>query len=511
MIERLGVFAERYWLWWVLGVALFKLSLAAWLPLTGDEAYFAAWGLELAFGYYDHPPMAGWMMAVMQLVGDHPVILRFPGMVTGFILAAVFWWVLRPFGRERAGIMALVILISPISLINVFTLTDTGVILFSGLSIAAIIPGLNNQKYHFFVLSGFFLGLAFLSKYFAALLVFAYAVYFFLIDRSLWRYGLVILFSSLPFALINLYWNYTHCWTNVLFNFFNRHDAGGFFDLQSFSLYVLTVVYVFLPPVLIGIFRLFDRRFSVSKPLAHLQRLALTVLAFSLLIFAVVSLRRPVGLHWLLWLHVFAVIALWPLVIEQWRRLAGALVLWSIGHVLLLPTIFALVLVYASSDEQLQRDWVALTHTNEIFEAVRTQVDEVLGKDVMGGDLRIATGSYSSAAIAQHRTRMKVHVFGTGSRYGRQDDFWTDFTILDGTDWLIFTKDAPRPKSFEPFFASIYPIAVSVEGQKFHFILGNGLDSLAYQKKIIASVLDRYYSLPAWLPTGECSMKARYE
>ena len=69
---------------WSLTVALFvKLLLALTVPLTGDEAYFLVWAENLDFGYYDHPPMVGWVVALLSLAGDHLLLYRlFPLAVT---------------------------------------------------------------------------------------------------------------------------------------------------------------------------------------------------------------------------------------------------------------------------------------------------------------------------------------------------------------------------------------------------------------------------------------------
>ena len=40
-----------------------RVLLAAWLPMTGDEAYYVTWGRHPALGYYDQPPMTGWWLA----------------------------------------------------------------------------------------------------------------------------------------------------------------------------------------------------------------------------------------------------------------------------------------------------------------------------------------------------------------------------------------------------------------------------------------------------------------
>ena len=49
--------------WSILGITtLIRLVYALKLPLTGDEAYFWEWERHPALGYYDHPPMAGWIL-----------------------------------------------------------------------------------------------------------------------------------------------------------------------------------------------------------------------------------------------------------------------------------------------------------------------------------------------------------------------------------------------------------------------------------------------------------------
>ena len=40
------------------------LGIAASVPLFDDEAYYALWARDLAFGYYDHPPMIAYMIRV---------------------------------------------------------------------------------------------------------------------------------------------------------------------------------------------------------------------------------------------------------------------------------------------------------------------------------------------------------------------------------------------------------------------------------------------------------------
>ena len=68
----------RQWFWGALAATLaFRFWLGAALPITGDEAYFAIWGQRPDLGYYDHPPMVGWMLAPLVALSGAEWILVF--------------------------------------------------------------------------------------------------------------------------------------------------------------------------------------------------------------------------------------------------------------------------------------------------------------------------------------------------------------------------------------------------------------------------------------------------
>ncbi|MDO9480891.1 MAG: hypothetical protein Q7J66_09845, partial [Hydrogenophaga sp.] len=60
-------------LFWAMFAAtlLLKTGVAATFPMTGDEAFFYQWGVFPAWGYSDHPPMVGWLLAVLHGISDH--------------------------------------------------------------------------------------------------------------------------------------------------------------------------------------------------------------------------------------------------------------------------------------------------------------------------------------------------------------------------------------------------------------------------------------------------------
>src|SRR6185369_10351623 len=148
---------------------LFKLWLSAALPVTGDEAYFMYWGFAPALGYYDHPPMVGWMFALSSLVSDAGWWLRLPVTLLPVFIALLLYAVLRRAlpgqdAGERAALAALGFLLVPPEVWNVFGTTDAPLAFWSFLSGLAFWRAARVQSAGWFAAAGALLGLALLSK-----------------------------------------------------------------------------------------------------------------------------------------------------------------------------------------------------------------------------------------------------------------------------------------------------------------------------------------------------------
>ncbi|NOX72072.1 MAG: hypothetical protein GXP03_00090 [Alphaproteobacteria bacterium] len=51
-------------------ILLIVVLMQMFLPIASDEAYFIAWGKTLAPGFYDHPPLPGWISYGLRGLGD---------------------------------------------------------------------------------------------------------------------------------------------------------------------------------------------------------------------------------------------------------------------------------------------------------------------------------------------------------------------------------------------------------------------------------------------------------
>ena len=138
-VSDLSIGAARRLFWTTFfGTLLLKVVLAAGFPFTGDEAFFYQWGVFPAWGYSDHPPMVGWLLAVLHGISDAPLVLRSVTLlVTSVIALGIVDVLMRHLPAEReagAWLAGAVYLVLPWSWMFVLVTTDTPLILFMALS-----------------------------------------------------------------------------------------------------------------------------------------------------------------------------------------------------------------------------------------------------------------------------------------------------------------------------------------------------------------------------------------
>ena len=499
-MKWLALAATRDRIFWGVfgGVLLIKMLIAALLPFTGDEAYFIVYARNVDWGgFYDHPPMVGWLIWLMERISSHPLVIRLPAIAAGFILALGTYGLLRGIDEQRARLISLLLLLSPVYLVAVLITSDTGLIIFGFLSGLAYYRGVTSGRPEFFLLSGVLLGLSFLSKYFAVLIGIAYGVHFLLMARHQWRGFALLVLGVLPFIVWNIAWNYLNCWDHVMFNVFNRH-GGGDVSLGTVGLYLLTLVYLLALPL----WYLLRQRRAV---LAELQERRLEVFLFlagvPLLIWLLLSPMVRIGVHWLLLFIPFiyvAYVGLSHVALERSVRFMG----WfGLIHVVLVGVLLALPMDLFKGRS---------SHFDAVFHMQPAAVAEALAR--FDADF-YATNSYSRSAILSYYTGHYWSVYGGGGRHARLDDSITDWRALDGGR-MVFVRNRPRidpiGDDLEGYFDAVEVEQVTVQGVTFDVAVADGFDYASYRDEVLHRARERYYNFPRWLPVGGCTFTERY-
>jgi hypothetical protein len=477
-------------------VLAFRLWLSAVFPITGDEAYFIVWGLKPDWGFYDHPPMVGWMHALLTRISTAPWVLRLPSTLLPLAMAAAVHAVLRPRGERTALYAALAFLLVPINVWNVFVTTDTPLVFFSVLSALAWWRAMTRRTLGWYATAGVLLGLAFLSKYFSVLLVLVFVADTLLTPRGVERRrklaGLAVtLLCATPFGLLNAWWNFENCWANLMFNVYNRHEDAGL-SWRTPLLFALIALYVFSPIALVQAAR--SRQALAARWADPGFRFFAIAAALPMALFAAISIVRPVGLHWVLSFVPFFFIAAGLLLPPE--RLRASLVygaLFSLLHVALITAAGALPL----------ETW----KRTKIYDGIvfHFGIDDIAARMTkLAPGFELAADGYSAAVTLSYYAGRYFFVFGTGSSHARHDDLITDFRALDGRDIAIFRKTAPEPTEYQPYFRSVELRTMPVGGATFHLVLGRGFDYAAYRDRVLTYVRDHFYRIPAYLPQGHC-------
>lgn len=525
-----SVHARRVFFLLLLASLLFKLVFAAALPMTGDEAYFLAWGREPDWGFYDHPPMVGWWLAVLDAISSHTLVLRLPALLVPPALAVGAVVAVRRFDEALAWRAGSLVLLAPINVWNVAITTDVPLMLFSGLAVLAYVRAQRTGARLDFVLCGLALGAALLSKYFAGLLAIA------IFAHSVWRpnrkklvgLGLVIL-ACLPAAAIQIGWNAANCWPNLMFNIVNRHDKAGLSWVTP-VLYVVCAIYAMSPPVALALLRRrgaapspagaaspmastaagasaatsgVDRRSEAERERAAAANACAWLAAVPLLVLAALSPVKTIGLHWLASFALPAILWFVLAGIGGDRARRGALrfgIGFAIVHYVLVAVLMALPTETWSGWRQYP-GLVLTVHADELADAI--------GRDRLASHV-VASNGYSAAVTLEYNFDRRVVVFGPGSSHARHDDMRADFRDYDGRDFLIVRKDGYRPGEYDAFFERVSTEAIDVRGTRFTLVTGQGFRYPAYRDAVLEEVRRLWYQVPEWLPAGPCYFCDRY-
>ena len=485
---------------------LLKLFIAGTFPITGDEAFFYWWGVYPDWGYYDHPPMVGWLIALMRsTLGDSLWSIRLPVVLLPLGIGVALWWALKGVDKTRAAWAVALFLLAPLNWLNVLITTDTPLIFWSVLSAAALMRAeqrrsVDHAARGLYALSGVFLGCAFLSKYFAVVLGLTYIVYFAFYRRDRLLCFALLVVCSLPFAAVNVGYNASHGWPNIMFNLFNRNE-DAVFEWRKPLMYVGMMAYLITPAALWLAYKNRSIAASIgSRSTTH--RLLICLVVVPLLFFALLSGKKVIGLHWVLSFYPFGFALLaFALPLEKLKTAAAGLAAFTAVHVAVVGGLYMTTL----------DTWRTVAPLTKIYpQVIRSYKTAALLKQLEKPGTALMADAYTAASIYGFERRQYVPVFGVGRFHARQDDMLVDFSVYQGKTIRIVTGAPPELDSFKPYFNTVTVINVVQDGATFYAVEGVGFNYLAYQQGVLGNIFGRFYNIPKWLPMTGCPFCERY-
>jgi dolichol-phosphate mannosyltransferase len=296
-----GVPGERTgWLRWLALFALVRLLLGAFLPVVTDEAYHWNFACHLDWGYFDHPPMIAWAIALGRaLFGDTPLGVHFVPVLLSIGTAALVAGLAA--GDRAARWTILLVFASPLLFwVGASATPDAPLLFFWALAMATTWKATQTGRLRWWLAAGVALGGALLSKYTAVLLVPSVLGYV-LCSREHRRLLAIpgpyvaVLLAALAFLPVVL-WNAHHDWASLKFQILRRMEKERSASAAKLGEFLVVQVGGYLP-LLVPLAVVWVRR-SLRRTARAKDRYLLWCAVPTILFFLALSPTRGIPANW---------------------------------------------------------------------------------------------------------------------------------------------------------------------------------------------------------------------
>jgi hypothetical protein len=283
-------------------ITAFRLLLIDKFGLGVDESHYLLYSRHLAWGYFDHPPMVAFLAGLTTLLGDSVFFVRLgPVLCSVISLILLRYLALALYRDERVAFLAMVLLhLMPYQqLLLVGLLPDATLNVFWCGTLLAVWHAMQSGRWSLWILTGFLLGGALLSKYHTALLAVCLFGYF--ITSSDHRYWLkkfqpyaALLIGTAVF-MPNIIWNARHDWISYAYQL--GHGTGDVLDPGRFLTAIAGQLGAWSPVIfglLVAVFIVIIRRKKISAADRFAAWTSMPVFAF----FCLAGLTSRILPHW---------------------------------------------------------------------------------------------------------------------------------------------------------------------------------------------------------------------
>jgi 4-amino-4-deoxy-L-arabinose transferase-like glycosyltransferase len=428
-------------------INLFKLWLARFLPLLGDEAYYSLWSRHLALSYTDHPPMIAYINWLLNAIaGQNETVIR----MGAILCLLISTWLIYLVGKEafgkKVGLASAVLfnLIPTYLAGGLFLTPEQPLIIFWLLCTYAAIKTVKTRNKNYWYLLGLAAGLGLLSKY--PMILFLPGILLFLLlskENRLWFRQKELYLSALLAFLVSspvLIWNIQHG-----FPAFLHHGAriGNPNYLDNALSFLLLQFFMYSPLLFIFAFSTFF--YSFWKKIKELDVSSLLLISVSLPVFLAFLLISPfaiVGGHW----TSIAYLGLIVVICQRWLSLPTPplrnLRLWlNTGIIILINVLFIgyYAFLFPVPDDLRGREYAV---NRELADYVKAAKVNYVFSDQMGVASLVAFYGKTEIYLPQ----------GTWKQF----DIWGQPELKKGGDILYFSFDRPDLyEELKPLFQEV--------------------------------------------------------
>lgn len=437
----------------LLAVTAVRVLVAACLPMTIDEPYYWLWAHHPAAGYYDHPPLAAWLGALLVPLGNAPLVVRaVPLLASTACAVLVFAYAEALYGGAAAVVAGLLVLLVPYdSIMAVMAIPEATLLAawaWSLLTLHHAVFGPSEAPAARWAHAGLAVGAALLAKFTAFALPAGLALFFAVAPQARRRWLATpwpLLATGVALAVYApfLWWNARHGWVTFVFQFVSRHTEARRLHLEHFGGFMGESAAGLSPLVFLAVWATLAwswREARAREPV----RLALCMSVPVLGLFTAASLFTLVQVYWVL----CGLLALFPLMgrwfVERVDGRRGRA--WGIAAAALavIPVLLGAILVLQPDGmfRLLGRpqgsgvtEMYGMAALGRKLEAERLQMPDPSTAFLVALDFRLA----GQAAM---QVASPVLLLGVDVR-GREALRWQNAAEQAGRDAVMFTRDPP--------------------------------------------------------------------
>ena len=429
-------------------ISVIHLMFAGLFPLGVDDAHYALYGVIPALSYFDHPPVTGWLMALVAEPGVSEFVIRFVPLLLILITSVLLYKVAQDLFSDVSrwiGVVTVLVFHSA-PLIQYFGWSMVPDLPLMPLALLFFLVGVRVSKTGAvadWALLGLIAGLCGLTKYTAVLMPIAFVATLsfyqglrWLRTPGPWLAGIIAMVVLLPVWL----WNLEHDWASLIYQF--EHSAGSGWRLSK-GLAIIVLQFVVYGPLLFigGI----AGTLSLFRPREGFPVALLLVLAWTILLATVWAAGNgDLMVHWPLvgWLFLSPAAAVWLL--SAWRTvkakvLATVSCIWCLTLTLTVAVVMAFMpLSVVPSLAPAVKDLVGWQEAAEEAQFLLGQMPKL--------EDRILVSTWTSGSrLAWYAWPVPVQVL---SSKASQFDYW--YGKAEGSDAGLLVLNEKRPSRTLP-------------------------------------------------------------
>jgi len=359
--------------------------------LLEDEAYYWVWSKNLAFGYFDHPPLVALWIKISSFFFEGELGVRFFSTIS-FSIMLVFIWLLIDYKKKWDFVWLYFLLVISVVFLNVYgfiTTPDTPLLLFVVLFLFAYKQFLKVQNWQNTLFMGFTMAGMLYSKY-HGILVLMFVILSnlnLLKNKKFWLAGVFGIILFIP----HLNWQYTNDFSSFRYHLMERNKGDYSF--------INTLLHFVNQIAIVGItFPLIYMAFLNQKVNTLFEKSLQYIVYGFILFFLTSTFSRHPQAQWTVVILISFIVITFPYFIEHKKARKWLLILGSIQFVLML--VFRVFFANENISPIQLEPHIANSWVEKLKE--KTQ-----GKPIVFVD------SYRRASVYNYYTGIKTHSYST--------------------------------------------------------------------------------------------------